>query len=303
MLIGMVVGVVWGKLMPKKYTAKATFIGVSGTRLNLSGNLGALGALASQFGIANLTGGDGAALSPYFYTDLITADTILSQLATVALRDTSDAAAPPKPMLVWLKVKGKTRADSIQRAERKLKQMLVVDLQVRTGMVKVSFTAKRPYLAAAVTDTLLGLVNSFVGRDLRTRATATRRFLQDRLAQVDSEMKLQQDKLTAFLEKNREYQNSPMLQFRQAELQRDLELKRDLYLSVSRSLEEARMNEVKDTPLISIIDRPSIPTRPSGTRAAVSGILLGLFLPFAWFAYVLSRHSLARIRQAEAGRA
>jgi uncharacterized protein involved in exopolysaccharide biosynthesis len=302
MLVGLVVGGVGSKLRPKKYTAHATFIGVSGPRLNLSANLGALGALASQFGITSLGGGDAAALSPYFYTDLITSDTILSQLATVSLRDTSDTAAPVKPMLVWIKVKGKTHADSIDRATRRLKKMIVVDLQVRTGVVKVSFTAKRPYLAAAAADTLLGLVNAFVGRDLRTRAGATRRFLQDRLAQVDSELATQQDKLRTFLEKNREYQNSPMLQFRQAELQRDLDIKRDLYTSVSRSLEEARMNEVKDTPLISIIDRPAVPTRPSGTRAAVNAILLAFFTTFAWLAYVLSRYSLARLQQAEARR-
>jgi uncharacterized protein involved in exopolysaccharide biosynthesis len=149
---------------------------------------------------------------------------------------------------------------------------------------------------------LLGLVNAFVGRDLRTRASATRRFLQDRLGQVESELVLQQDKLRAFLEANREYQNSPMLQFRQAELQRDLDLKRDIYLSVARSLEEARMNEVRDTPLISIIDRPWVPTRPSAPKPALNAILLALFMPFAWLAFVLWRYSLAALRRADAER-
>jgi uncharacterized protein involved in exopolysaccharide biosynthesis len=76
-----------------------------------------------------------------------------------------------------------------------------------------------------------------------------------------------------------------------------MDLKRDLYLSVVRSLEEARMNEARDTPLLSVIDRPHIATRPSSPNSRANAVLLGMFMPLLWFAYVLARR-LNPLRQA-----
>ncbi len=292
-LLGAAVGGGVSVVLPKTYESQGSFVGVGGSRLSLPTNLGSLGALASQVGVSGIGSSDASSLSPYFFASLLTADTILTQLATVPLRTGADTTARLQPLLTLLHVSGRSRADSIAQVVRRLRRMLVVDLEVRTGVVKVTFTARSPYLAAAAADTLLGLLNGFVGRDLRTRAGATRRFLQERLGQVQVELGLQQDKLRTFLETNREYRNSPTLQFREAELQRDLDLKRDLFLSVARSLEEARMNEARDTPLLSIIDRPSVPTRPAGPRPVLNAILLGLFMPVSWLTFLLMRRHSA----------
>lgn len=304
-LAAMVLGLGFGGavskfFLPRKFEARASFIGVGSSRLTLASNLGGLAAIAGQFGIAGLGGAD-ASLSPYFYAELIKADTILRQLANVQVPDSADPSAPKKPLRALLKIGGKSYADSMYRAARRLRGMLVVDLQTRTGIVKFTFTTRRPYIAAVAADTLLGLVNGFVGRDLRTRAGATRRFLQDRITQIESERSLQQDRLRAFLETNREFRNSPTLAFRQAELQRDMDLKRDLYLSVARSLEEARMNEARDTPLLSVIDRPRMPTRPSSPNSRANGVILALFFPLLWLAFILFRRLEPRTMSAATG--
>ena len=300
-LLGFAVGGGVSLALPEKYESEGSFIGVGGTKLNLPANLGSLGALAGQLGLSSLGGGDASSLSPYFYTDLLTTDTILTQLAATPLRAFPDSTAPPKELRILLRVSGRSRADSVQRAVRKLRRLLVVDMDSRTGVVKVTFTARTAYLAASAADTLLGLVNGFVGRDLRTRAGATRRFLQDRLAQIAADLSVQQDKLRAFLETNRDYRNSPTLQFREAELQRDLDLKRDLYVSVARSLEEARMNEVRDTPLLSIIDRPSAPARASSPKPLLNAVLLSLFTPVLWLTFILFRRMQSAVRPADTG--
>lgn len=282
-------------LIARKFETRASFFGVGSSRITLPaslgslGSLGNIGALAGQLGISGLGGGSDASLSPYFYAELIKSDTILSQLANVQLPDSADPTAPAQPLRVLLKVGGKTYADSMYRAVRRVRGMFVVDLQTRTGIIKLTFTSRRPYIATLAADTLLGLLNGFVSRDLRTRAGATRRFLQVRLAQIDSERTLQQDKLRNFLDANREYRNSPTLAFRQAELQRDMDIKRDLYLSVSRSLEEARMNEARDTPLLSVIDRPRMPTRPSSPNSRLNGVIMAMFLPLVWLTFILVR--------------
>jgi uncharacterized protein involved in exopolysaccharide biosynthesis len=159
--------------------------------------------------------------------------------------------------------------------------MLAADLESRTGMIRISFTSRSPRVAAGATDSLLRLVNAFITRDLRTRAGAQRRFLQDRLVQA------------SFLEDNRAYQGSPALVFREAELRRDVDLQRDIYLSIARSLEEARMNEVRDTPLISVIDAPAVPLRSTGPRKIKVAAITAILLVLVWFGVLVRRASVA----------
>jgi uncharacterized protein involved in exopolysaccharide biosynthesis len=288
---GFVFGAVISAVVPKKYEAHGSFIGVGGGALRLPAGLGPMAGLASQLGLSALAGGDVSGLSPYFFSDLLTADTILSQLATIPLPPSVADPASGRRLIGMLGVQGRSSTDSLEQAIRKLRRSVVVDLDLKSSVIKFTFTARSPTVAAFAADTLLGLVNGFVTRDLRTRAGAQRRFLQGRLDEAASEVARQEDRLRTFLEANRDYRNSPSLTLRAAELQRDLDLKRDIYLSVARSLEEARMNEVRDTPLLSVIDQPSVPSRPTSPRPILNAVLLALLMPLVWFAIELIRLS------------
>ena len=72
-------------------------------------------------------------------------------------------------------------------------------------------------------------------------------------------------------------------------LRRDLEIKQDIYSSVARSLEEARINEVRDTPLLTIIDRPLPPPRPEQPKPLLNAVLLALVSPLVWLCWILLR--------------
>ena len=60
---------------------------------------------------------------------------------------------------------------------------------------------------------------------------------------------------------------------------RQVELRQDLYLSLSKQLESARIEEVNDTPTITTIDSPFASTRPDGPgilALAVIGLVIGV---------------------------
>jgi uncharacterized protein involved in exopolysaccharide biosynthesis len=284
--IGLLLGVGLSFILPKRYEAHASFIGVGGSSLRLPSNLGGLSNLAGQLGLSGIST-DPSALSPYFYADLLSADTILKQLAA-SMQSEGDGKAP-LPFYEWLGLGGRSRADSLDRAATVLRRMCAVNLESRTGMIRITFTARNPRIAASAADSLLRLLNAFITRDLRTRAGAQRRFLQDRLVQADSQLVAREDQLRLFLETNRAYQGSPALVFREAELRRDVDLQRDLYLSIARSLEEARMNEVRDTPLISVIDAPAEPLRSAGPRKRNVAGVTGLLFLLGWFGVIAIR--------------
>ena len=66
---------------------------------------------------------------------------------------------------------------------------------------------------------------------------------------------------------------------------------------VDRSI-EPRLNQIF-VPLLSIIDRPSLPLRPTSPKPVVNAILLALFMPVVWLAVLLLRPTTVAGRRDE----
>jgi uncharacterized protein involved in exopolysaccharide biosynthesis len=274
-------------LLPKTYVGGGSFVGLGGSSISLPSNLGALADVAGGLGL--LQSGERVSLSPQFYSALLTSDAILEPLAGTNFPDSSLAGAPLRPLTAILEVSGQNQRDTLERAVRALRSDMVVDLNARTGIVSFGFAAPRAYLAKSVSDSLLSRLNVFITQNLRFQAAEERRFLEDRLAALEEEVQQKQDVLRDFYEANRVYENSPGLVFQEAVLRRDLEIKQSTFASVAGSLEEARINEVKDTPLITVIDPPTLPGRPRQPRPLQNGFILALFSPLVWLAWILRK--------------
>ena len=62
------------------------------------------------------------------------------------------------------------------------------------------------------------------------------------------------------------YRGSPLLEYEAGRLERTVQLKQELFLTITKAYEEARITEVRDTPILTIIDRAVAPVRRSSPR-------------------------------------
>jgi uncharacterized protein involved in exopolysaccharide biosynthesis len=90
--------------------------------------------------------------------------------------------------------------------------------------------------------------------------------------------------------------DSPLLNFEYSRLNRQVMLRQEVYQSLVKAHEEARIAEVRDTPVLTVIDSAVAPVSPSGPRrilgttvALVFGVGLGVLL-----AYLASARARAR---------
>ncbi len=285
---GAIIGGVGSLLVPQKYEAHTSFLSLGGTSIRLPAGLSGLAsvvqstALASAFG-----GGESQPLSPYFFGDLVTSDALLTQLAVAPFPEPNATDGRTVPLRELLHISGRSATDSLVRAVKRLRKAFTVEIQSRTGVVTVTFTNRDPDLAKAIVERLTVLLNSFVRHDLQTRAGDQRRFLETRVAAQRDSMLAQQQILQRFLEANRDYRNAPALIFREAQLRHELEFRQELALSLARSLEEARLNELRDIPVLSVIDRPIRPPRPSSPKPLWTALGLAAFAPLLWFSWLL----------------
>ncbi len=90
-------------------------------------------------------------------------------------------------------------------------------------------------------------------------------------------MAIAEDSLKAFLVENRQFANSPQLAFEHDRLQRQVVMRQELVTAMAQAYEQARIDEVRNLPVITVIDQPEPPALPD-PRGRLLKLLLGVIL-------------------------
>lgn len=256
-----------GFLLPRRYTASASLT-VDPGQLP-AGNASVLG-LASQLGLGtNLTGA-----SPQFYADLVGSEALKEALLTVRLPLEGDDGLTT-PLVFW----GRSATPTAQSRERALKALgnrMTSSLNGRTGVISFSVTAPTPLSAKLLADSTLAALNRLVLSIRQRRASAEREFLEQRWADLEDSLRRREQTLRRFYDANR-ILSAPALQFEEARLRREVDRVQAIYAQIGSQLEQARIQEVRDTPVISVIDTPSLPARKSYPRIRIMILTATLF--------------------------
>lgn len=254
---------------PRVYRAEASFIpqGTDAARSNLA-------SIAGQFGISIPANTQG--LTPEFYSTLVKSPVLLREVAkdtfTVAELNGRVVALPD-----LLEVEETSPTARLEETVRQLESIIGVSLNKATGIIEVTATTQWPSVSQGIAQRVLDGVNAFNLVTRQSQATAERKFLESRLALAAQDMREAEDRLARFLQANRQYSSSPELSFQHDRLAREVTMRQGVYTSLSQAYEEVRLREVRDTPVITVVEPPLIPTRPL-PRGRVIRTILGLFV-------------------------
>lgn len=253
----------------RTYTATASFMSQTGrTGSNLGG-------LAAQFGVAlpSDAGGD----SPQFYVDLITSREILDSV--VAVPYVLPAPSGPRRLSLADVYHATEPTPAMRRAHtiRKLREDLAATIGKQTGVVNLAVTTPDPYLSQAVASQILDQINSFNLRKRQSRARAERAFTEERLASARGDLSIAENRLEGFMQENRQYRSSPRLSFDFDRLSRDVTTRQALVTTLTQAYEQARIDEVRNTPVITVLDSPEVPPNPD-PRGLVTKIIFSVLL-------------------------
>lgn len=256
------------------YTGQTSFAPETSPTSSLAGSLAGLAGLAGQLGVSAPTGGS---VSPEFFAAVVHSREILrSTLQSEFPNQSGDA----RPLLDILQVVGGTPEERIQKGTRLLENQTDVDVDHQTGMVSLSVEMPTAHLAAAVANRMVALLNQFNLERRQSQSHQERRFSGDRVATAERELRAAEQAHLSFLQRNRAYSESPLLSFEANRLSREVQLKQEIFLTLTKSYEQARISEVRDTPVLTVIDSavpPILRTRPRRTIGTiVAGLLAGL---------------------------
>jgi uncharacterized protein involved in exopolysaccharide biosynthesis len=294
--LGLLAGLV-SLVLPSVYTAETTVTPVSSSAGSVGGGaLASLAGLAGQLGVS--TGGS-AALSPDFIASVLKSREVLT--ATLESRF-PDRASDGKelPLLDILRVEGRTELARLNQGVRKLGSSIQIKVDRGTGIVTLMVKAREPRLAADIANRMLVILNRFNLERRQSQSREQARFTRERMVEAEEELRRAEAAQLRFFQANRDYHGSPVLEFEGSRLQRAVDLRQEVYVSLVKAYDEARISEVRDTPVITTIDSAVAPDQRSAPRpvlniaiALLAGGVVAFILVFLLEQRAQAMHSAA----------
>lgn len=263
------------------YMATATFVPEHGSQKGLAG------AAAGLIGGLGISFGGQPTESPRFYADVVRSRELLERVLLSRYADPRPRAgvADSVTLLQMMETEGRDQLDSLAHGVETLYDLITIRLDDQTSIVRLSVQSRYPALAADVANRIVEYLNDFNTRKRQSQARESRKFTEQRVAAADSELRHAEEAVKTFYERNRGWQSSPGLTFEEARLRRQVDMGQQVYGSLKREYETARIDEVNDTPMITVIDR-AIPARErTGPRRKLLVLLataLGAVIAVLW---------------------
>jgi uncharacterized protein involved in exopolysaccharide biosynthesis len=270
-------------LLPTGWSAEARFIPEASSSIELPRGIGAL---AGELGFS-LPGGDPMS-SADFYAAVMESRALLTRTLEARF-SVPGSPADSAPLITILEIEDDTPRKQTEKGVEWLRDHTSAKVDNTTGTVELSVELPDPDLAAAVTSHMVGLLNDFNQRTRNLRARERRKFTEARTAEAQKDLEAAEEDLRVFLSRNRQFEFSPQLTFEHNRLERQVMLRQEVYQTLRREFEIARIEEVNDTPVLTVVDpavAPAKPSRPKRLRlalaAAVLGLLIGVSLAFLY---------------------
>lgn len=289
--LAFIVVVAISSLQTPYHVATSRFMTTQNEQFRQGGNSGGL---LSQLGaLVNESSGP----SPRFFSALITSGSVVREVAqdtyTVVVEGDTVSGT-----VAELYGEGTSSYEgNVKRSERLIRSNLSAEEDRGTGFVSLSVAAEWPSLAVAVNRRLLEVVNEFNMEQRQDQAAIERQFVEEVLAEKQEDLMAAERELQRFLETNQQYEQSPRLRFEANRLERQVNMRQQMYTQLAQALEQARLSEVRNTPFIRVVEWPEENMSREGTQspyfsgflASVVAFLLvaGLVLAQAY----LQRHS------------
>jgi len=114
-------------------------------------------------------------------------------------------------------------------------------------------------------------------KQFNTKQAAKKRiFIEARIKDVNVDLVRAEESLKDFRTQNRKYVDSPSLLLEFERLLREVEVQKQLYITLKREFEMAQIEEVEESDILHILDSPEIPLSRSKPKRSLMVILAGI---------------------------
>lgn len=165
------------------------------------------------------------------------------------------------------------------KALKFLKGMLTTDYDLATKMVTVKIRADKPELASQIVNKIILSLEKYLKTQRKSYATEQRQYIETRIGQVKDSLMNAENTLAAFEANNRNVTQSPELSLVKSRMQRSVTLLNTVYLQLAQQYELAKIQEVKDTPVLNVEEYAQNPVVKAGPHRVIT-LMTIIFMTF-----------------------
>lgn len=254
------------------YTSSTTIIPASG-----ESSMGNLAGMAAQFGIT-VPGGNESAPS-MVYPEIIKSRTLARKL--LQRKFDTEKYGPSKTLLYILMI-GLDDPEygidtlEIMAIEYLQEQSISVGKDRESSILTVSVGAFEPRLAADMASALIEELDIHQKQFNIKQAAKKRIFIEERIEGVKVDLETAEESLKEWRQRNRSIGDSPALLLEQERLMRESEVQKSLYITLKQEYEMAKIEEVEESDILHILDKPEVSLKRSKPNRKLSVILAGI---------------------------
>ena len=245
---------------------------------NASSMLGQLSGLASLAGV-NV----GGSTPTQIYQELVTSESVLAPViyAKYKTKEFPDSVnlikyeeiEPDKSLPADLQ----KRKMFLKEFQKLTKSRITTDVDRMTQVLTITVQMPEGQLSADVANNIATSLDDYIQTQIRTSAKDQREYIDKRMSQVKDSLTIAENNMKDFNEKNKVISQSPSLMLEQARLQRNVEILNTVYLQLAQQSELAKIQEVKDTPVINVEEVAKTPVIKTGPKRAMALIIIMFF--------------------------
>jgi len=170
-----------------------------------------------------------------------------------------------------------------EKAIKQLSEQLSVSIDDESGLITISLFMQEPQLSADIVNFVAEKVKLYISNIVLIQSSENRQFIENRMAVAKDELSNSEVKLTDFRKEHPLALDTPDLQLQRGRLMRDIEVNQEVFITLRQQYELAKINELKETPVINVLDKgepPSLRTTPKRKVIVISMFMLSILFSF-----------------------
>ena len=229
--------------------------------------------IAAKFGITLPTD---QSEKQWVYPEIIKSRTLAR--AMLKRKFDTEKYGPQKPLLQILTYKDKDPTVGLDTLIRVGVSRVInmIGISQNGSFYDLTITAPEPVFARDVVAALIEELDAHQRKYNKAKTSETKQFILERITDAKQELQTTEEALKDFRDRNRRIENSPALQLEQARISREVAVLTGVFTTLKQQLETTKIEEVKESRYVVVLDPPEAPLYPYGPRKKVMVILAGV---------------------------
>jgi len=214
-----------------------------------------------------------------YYTELLKSNSFLERIAK--RKFLSKKFGGDIDLISYYKIEDNNDNVRLIKAKRAISGNLKISIERSTKLINLSYSTTEPELSAEIVNGFLEELIIY-NQDIRdTKAKQNRKFIEGQLEETHQLLKKAEEDLADFAARNRKIA-TPELEVDLDRLKRNVKVQEEVYITLKKQVELAKIEEQERKPAIEIIEKAAVPLYKSAPKTR-KNLILAVFVSFALF--------------------